>query len=104
MDSQTGYWHKNWRSGTFLIWFLDKIWVKAWMENHEHIQERRNSKEYECNVAKHLPHLQITAGFQSNIDEVNRRNKRLWKYWGCHLLRNSIDMKLEEHSEGDLLP
>lgn len=77
MDSQTGYWHKNWRWGNFFIWFLDKIWVKAWMENHECIQERRNSKEYECNAAKHLPHLQITAGFQSKIDEVNRRNKRL---------------------------
>ena len=46
------------------------------MENHESIQERRNNKEYACNFAKHLPHLQI----QSKIDEVNRKNKRLWKY------------------------
>ena len=98
MYSQTGYWHKNWRLGNFLIWFLDKIWVKACMENHESIQERRNNKEYACNFAKHLPHLQI----QSKIDEVNRKNKRLWKYWCCHLLRNSIDMKPEEYSEGDI--
>ena len=73
------------------------------MENHESIQERRNSKEYACNVAKHLPQLQIPAGFQSKIDVVNRKIKDCWNidaatFW------ETLDMKPEEHSEGDLSP